>query len=169
MLFQNSSPKTCLLEYLIILTLLYPSSLWASMLTESCASSNGQMVQQWTCPNTGKVRTGDFCVTQDADARPMVFNGCTSSVGNYGEVFFMACVYHDFCYHHEPNSSGLVKDDCDKQFLQDMLKICRSEQPENSDCVSSAKWMYRGVEFFGDSSWQCSKESARYPRSPKST
>lgn len=134
-------------------------------LHKQCSMAGGTIVHEWVCPNSGSVRTSDFCVISDGQNNHMIFNGCSGSIGNYDKVFFQACVYHDFCYHHEPISHGLNKEDCDQNFLKDMVAICRSEQIGDSDCESTALWFYRAVKYFGQSAWNCSKEFANYPRS----
>lgn len=132
-------------------------------LAGKCSMFGGDLIHQWICPQSGKVRNEDHCLVYDAYSNPMVFNGCSGSFGNYGEVFFQACVYHDFCYHHEPTSNGYSKEDCDSKFLLDMMDICKYEQADDHDCEGSAKWFYRAVDFFGGSSWDCSKQPASYP------
>lgn len=133
-------------------------------LAQQCWRMGGEMIQQWACSNSSKVRNDNFCRVYDNERRPMIFNGCSWSFGDYGKVFFQACVYHDFCYHHEPTSNGYSKDDCDNKFLLDMIDICRYQKAQDKSCESSARWFYRAVYLFGGSSWACSKEQANYPR-----
>lgn len=128
-----------------------------------CQQAGGVILDQWTCPKSGKVRKTKNCLVLDHNSKEMIFNGCSASIGNYGEVFYKACVYHDLCYHHEPTTHGLNKTDCDRQFLTDMIAICKNEAPEDTNCNSNANLFFKAVDIFGGSAWSCSKELADYP------
>ena len=135
------------------------ASINANSLKDSCLKDGGQMVNSLTCPTSGKVRTGQFCVVEE----DLFYNGCNfSQISEFGNVFFPACRLHDHCYHHEPASSGLSKKQCDKRFLSNMNKICEGRKDEKR-CKSRASLFYRAVRFFGKKSWKCSNVDANYP------
>src|SRR4051812_6621247 len=91
-----------------------------AQLQEFCAKNNGELLQSWTCPNSGKIRTDSFCKLKTALGEQFT-NGCTGTFGGVGKQFFGACVVHDFCYHNEPAVSGRSKAACDKRFLENMF------------------------------------------------
>lgn len=133
------------------------------ILTKTCQELNGNIVYNWKCPYSGDLRTQAHCMVLDDESRPMYFNGCSGAIGNYGTIFFQACVYHDLCYHHEPASTGLQREDCDSKFYNNMFEICEKQYPHDSNCKSSARWFYNAVATFGKNAWICSKEKANYP------
>jgi len=150
------------LVLLLITSLGCPGFAFNSFLVQKCKEMHGQIVNHWTCPYSGDERNDMHCVIRDNESRPMYFNGCSYSYGNYGEVFFQACVYHDLCYHHEPVSSGLKKEDCDSRFYNNMFAIC-DRRPKDTGCADAARWFYSAVASFGGTPWICSKEKANYP------
>jgi len=124
----------------------------ASQTQKLCQDLGGKMVNKLQCP-------------QSKDNRPLVyFNGCTKSVGEYGSVFFKACLKHDFCYHHEPATNGYSKKHCDKQFYVDMLNTCVQEEDFSNviSCSAMALGFYQAVKFGGDNSWECSNSNFDY-------
>jgi len=132
-------------------------------LIKKCKEIHGEIVNHWTCPYSGDERDDVHCMVKDNEKRPMYFNGCTGAFGKYSEVFFPACVYHDLCYHHEPTSNNLQREDCDSKFYNNMFKICDT-RPKDDDCADAARWYYNAVATFGKNAWICSKEKANYPR-----
>lgn len=129
-----------------------------------CAKSGGKMIDQLNCPTSGAVRKGPWCESKDSAGNEMFTNGCDYSFGSYGDLFFRACVLHDYCYHHEPVSNGLSRDACNKKLLTDMYEICQIEGRTDEHCHTAAKIFYEAVTFFGGKAWKCSKVEANYPR-----
>lgn len=139
-----------------------PITVSADQTTRLCKNSDGSMISQLQCPSSKKIRDGQFCVIQD---RPLVyFNGCTKSIGEYGDTFYNPCLKHDFCYHHEPATNGLSKKDCDSQFYDDMLDVCNAKDSMKDflSCSGVAWAFYRGVQVGGKKSWQCSNSKFDY-------
>ncbi len=132
-------------------------------LFKACQKLNGNIVYNWICPNSGDQRRHAHCMIHDDETRPMYFNGCSGTVGYYGAIFFQACVYHDLCYHHEPASTGLQREDCDSKFYNNMFEICEKQFPHDSKCKGRARLFYNAVATFGETAWICSKEKANYP------
>jgi hypothetical protein len=127
------------------------------LVIEACTEDNGEMVNTITCPNSGKVRTGNFCALGN-----MFYNGCSVDVPEYGKFFFNSCVIHDHCYHHEPSSNGKSKRDCDTKFLAHLETQCKNH-PNRADCTRMAKRFYQAVALFGNSAWSCSDTQTNYP------
>lgn len=148
-----------LITSILFLTTLYSYADDDIALRQSCLRDGGKMVDQVICPTSGKVRKGHFCVVKDK----MFYNGCTSSIGDYGTIFFQACKLHDYCYHHEPATSGLEKEECDRRFYENMLKICQNKF-EFFSCETYAYGFYQAVSNFGSGSWSCSNVEANYPQ-----
>ncbi|MFN3453979.1 MAG: phospholipase A2 [Pseudobdellovibrio sp.] len=153
------------MKYLIISFVVLLSFNLASaneLLQNYCQQTGGQYINEWTCPNSKKVRDGGFCVQTNFQGKSLVFNGCTGAPSGYGERFFRACMIHDFCYHNEPAVSGKSKEECDSDLLNNMRKVC--EQTGGSlGCRSAARAFYMAVSSGGNSSWQCEKNNAVYP------
>jgi hypothetical protein len=157
-------PKTVRIDMKLILFFLFTMNsaygTASSSLEKFCTKQKGVIKTQWTCPQSGEEREGQFCEFLGPDEKVQVVNGCTRSIGNYGELFFNACVAHDLCYHNEPQSSDLTKRQCDQKFLADMLKVCMDQN--STSCKWVAKGFFEVVEEFGDQSWQCSKNKTDY-------
>lgn len=136
----------------------------SDLLVQKCNEMNGELVNKWTCPASGRRRSGDMCHALDENNVSMYFDGCSGSFDNYGDVFFNACVTHDLCYHHEPASNGLTKIECDNQFYYNMENICKMTRAGDQPCLKAAQAFYSAVAIFGGTSWMCSKEKANYPR-----
>ena len=143
----------------IILSLLVYTYSFAStsQLQKSCDSFGGQMTSKIQCLTSGKSRDGQFCILKRAsNNKPEVFfNGCTKSLGGYGEVFHEACIEHDLCYHQPFGASELTKQDCDSLFYQDMLEICKGDTTGIKGCNAMAYTFYSAVFYFGKKSWKC--------------
>lgn len=150
-----------LLLYLIIT--LASTAYSAESLKAYCALNGGRLLDQWTCPASGKVRTGSYCVLKNDQEQDLVFNGCTGIDGSYGDLFFKACTLHDFCYHHEPVTSGKSKEECDSKFLKDSLATCNTQGDGRKRCKAMAYSFYLAVKAGGSKSWNCSKIPAQHP------
>jgi hypothetical protein len=162
------------MRFLIINTSLIGILLFTSLslaenvyLEDYCKKMNGTIINEWHCPASGVVRKDEFCSAMNADAQPLIFNGCNSdNQDGYRIRFFKACVIHDLCYHNEPAVSSKTKAACDEMFLDNMLQICKEDSRDAQKallCKTFAKSYYKAVVKKGKPSWECSKESARYP------
>lgn len=147
-----------------VASLLVTSSAWADrILRDYCLQTGGEVVQEWTCPATGSLKTGEACKQRNADGGVMYFNGCSAPEGKYKDLFFRACIIHDLCYHHEPQTNGKSKIDCDDDFLKNMKKICKKTNPLSLECGIAAQTFYAAVASAGDTAFRCSKENVQYP------
>ncbi len=151
-------------KYVLILFILASVSIQAETksLADACKKLGGEIVNSLLCPKSKKNRDGEFCVISN---RPLVyFNGCTKSVGDYGDTFFKACLKHDFCYHHEPATNGLSKKNCDNNFYSDMLSVCMKNDKLSDfiSCRSIAWGFYQAVKVGGKKSWECSNSVFDY-------
>jgi len=138
-----------------------------TLLEQTCREDGGELVNQIRCSNSKKTRQGQFCQLHDkVNKTKMFFNGCTSSVPGFDDLFFKACYYHDHCYHHEPVTSGMSKRDCDQQLKTQLYDVCESigtSMKRGYTCDYVVNVTYYAVKFGGESSWQCSKTKADYP------
>lgn len=132
-------------------------------LADYCSQTGGEVVPGWTCPATGVVKNGNICKRNNYAGQTMYFNGCSAPDGKYKTLFFKACIIHDLCYHHEPQTNGKSKIDCDNQFLANMKKICRTTNPFSFECGAAAQTFYAAVESAGEAAFMCSKENVDYP------
>lgn len=132
-------------------------------LVDYCLQTGGEVVQQWTCPATGSIRTGEACKQTNSLGQVMYFNGCSAPEGKYKTLFFRACIIHDLCYHHEPTTNNKSKSNCDDQFLANMKKICKTTGILNFECGLVAQTFYTAVVKGGDVAFSCSKENVQYP------
>lgn len=132
-----------------------------------CEKNGGKFISQLTCEESGRVRKEEFCHYQNADQQSLYFNGCNSdNQDGYRIYFFKACLIHDFCYHNEPRVSGKTRKDCDKEFKENMLDICKTDARNGNKhfmCKTMANAYYRAVRLGGEESWRCMKSSFRYP------
>ena len=55
----------------------------------------------------------------------------------WGEVFYLAGVMHDHCYHHNPVTHGRSRSFCDNAFLYDMYYICNANYNDNGRILAS--------------------------------
>lgn len=127
------------------------------LLERACHADGGQIVESLTCPQSKVERVGGFCILENNS----FYNGCSASIGGYGDIFFAACRVHDFCYHHEPASYGKQKSTCDKEFYQNMQEICQNRNDLNY-CYYYANLFYYAVDKRGQKSWDCSNSEADY-------
>lgn len=148
--------------FCLILTL-SPFAHSSESLKAYCNLNDGQLIDQWTCPSSNEVRKESFCVLKNEQNQELVFNGCTGIKGSYGDLFFKACTLHDFCYHHEPSTSGKSKQQCDNKFLKDTLATCEELSDGKKRCKAMAYSFYLAVRAAGSKSWNCSKLPAQYP------
>jgi len=145
-----------LLVFVFLLILTNGSLGWSDdeQTRQFCHSIGGEIVDGMICPANGDFWHGIRC---QISADPLVFfNGCSSGVSPYGEVFFSACVNHDLCYHHEPASTGMSRKDCDEEFLENMRNICQMEEENGKGCHWAALAYYGFVRLGGQSSFECS-------------
>lgn len=147
--------KIILLGSLLTLTVVRADEI--KLLKESCRLDGGKIVQRIVCPQSKVLREDTFCKIENGQ----FYNGCTSSIFGYGEVFFEACKSHDNCYHHEPATNGLSKEDCDEKFYDDMMQVCQSNFFYLS-CENIAYSFYSAVKYLGDKSWNCSNSYVDY-------
>jgi len=149
----------------ILLCILFLTSVSAETLSEICQRMNGELLNEWQCPTSGKLRKGLFCRVEDPLKRSLVTNGCTGAnfgpIKPYASVFLKSCIKHDLCYHHEPTTTGLSKSDCDKNFLIHVTQDCNGVENQK-ECLEWAQRFYLVVTKFGERSWSCSKEEADY-------
>lgn len=154
--------------YLMASTIFFSDLAFASTndvyLEQLCTKQGGEIVSGWTCPHSGRQRSGFYCRVKNSRGAEQVYNGCTGTVGSVGQQFFPACVLHDLCYHNEPGVSGKSKTDCDQEFYENMKKICRSTSNSYS-CQSLAWTFFQTVARVGNASWNCSKNSVPYVNS----
>lgn len=148
----------------ILFTSLVSTSFADKQLTDYCKLTGGQIISSWTCPVTGYQKTGDTCKQTNSAGQSLYFNGCSAPDSKYKNLFFKACIIHDFCYHHEPQTTGKSKKNCDDQFLENMKKICKTSKPLSLDCGFAAQAFYLAVDQGGDKSFMCSKEKVPYPQ-----
>ncbi len=154
-------------QFLLVLTVIFQISVGFAagaetlLLFDLCDRQGGKIVENWTCPNSGKVRSGYFCHVQNKDGQEQIYNGCTNSIGGGGTKFFQACVIHDLCYHNEPRVSGRTKEQCDQNFYHQMKTICDQDQ-DSGNCKALAWTFYQAVSHFGSSSWSCAKNAVPY-------
>lgn len=138
-------------------------------LQDYCEKIGGEFIAEFTCPETGKVRKEEFCRFTTVDQQSLYFNGCNSdNQDGYRIYFFKACLVHDSCYHNEPKVSGKSRAECDEDFKNDMLKICKQDERKGNKhfmCKSMARMYYSAVRLKGEESWRCMKNSVRYPTS----
>jgi hypothetical protein len=139
------------------------SALADQQLVQYCIQTGGEIVQEWTCPATGNIKTGESCKQISADGKSMYFNGCSAPEGKYKTLFFKACIVHDLCYHHEPTTHNKQKADCDNDFLGNMKKICKTTMPFSLECGIVAQSFYAAVDNAGEPAFTCSKENVNYP------
>lgn len=137
----------------------------ASDIKSDCYHLGGEIVSQIVCPQSERVRRGQFCVLND---EPLVFfNGCTGGVGRYKKIFYKSCFRHDNCYHHEPATYNLTKKQCDDKFHDSMVLACVvsvSGAKEFAACRAAAWTFYQAVRVGGNRSWECSNSKFNYRR-----
>ncbi|MCM2352671.1 MAG: phospholipase A2 [Pseudobdellovibrio sp.] len=140
------------------------STTWADQqLVDYCVKTGGEVVQEWTCPATGNLKSGETCKQTNSLGQVMYFNGCSAPEGKYKTLFFKACIIHDLCYHHEPTTNNKSKADCDNQFFTNMKKICKTTGVLNFECSLAAQTFYTAVVKGGEAAFNCSKENVQYP------
>ena len=89
-------------------------------------------------------------------------NGCGAENGinvpdnwHFGS-FKDACDAHDICY----GTCGNDRKDCDKQFLEDMLSVCRDKKVFSGDCHMMARVYYRVVRWRGRGAYESAQDDA---------
>lgn len=96
---------------------------------------------------------------------PWLLELASDSFSHYKSEFHDACVQHDFCYRHGTRSYGHTRDDCDREFLDNMLAACpppaRSVLGKTLDmlddgptsrreCISTAQTFHSAIRRFGE-------------------
>lgn len=152
------------LALFVAITAVTAAALADQQLVNYCVKTGGEVVQQWTCPATGSIKSGEACKQTNSQGQVMYFNGCSAPEGKYKTLFFKACIIHDLCYHHEPATNNKSKADCDNQFFTNMKKICKTTGVLNIECGLAAQTFYTAVVKGGDTAFSCSKENVQYPQ-----
>lgn len=81
-----------------------------------------------------------------------------------------ACVLHDHCYHHNPVTYGLSREDCDREFKAEMLQICDRRYPParsrrwHRRCRRAARRMAFAVSIASGRHYRYSNYRAEYLR-----
>ncbi len=73
---------------------------------------------------------------------PLLVVLASESDAHYKDAFHDACVQHDYCYRHGHRSYGHARNDCDEEFLRNMLTTC----PEPAEGM-----LKKTFELFSDS------------------
>lgn len=149
------------MKILLLFCVISAQAFGGSHLNSYCEKLQGEIVSELQCPKSGLKLHWDFCVTKDPQNRPLFFDGCTGPSGGHAELFYPACIQHDYCYHHEPASNNLRQLDCDRKFLETALKSCSRAQDLNK-CKRWAHVMYRGIRGFGKLAFNCANYEAQY-------
>jgi hypothetical protein len=152
------------MRFFLLICLLLPLSLTVKAnrrLKTHCAQVGGTVVQELTCPKSKLKLSWKFCLTEDQNGRPLFFDGCTGPSGGHTDLFYPACIQHDYCYHHEPATHGYQQVDCDQQFLKEALNLC-AQANDQKKCRAWAKAMYRALRSFGKIAFNCADYEADY-------
>lgn len=126
-----------------------------------CDQAGGVVIDKFQCPKSKLNLKWNFCFTKSPAGAPLFFDGCTGPSGGHTELFYPACIKHDYCYHHEPATNGLSRSDCDKQFLNNALDLCVGA-PDQEKCRLWAQAMYKALVGFGDIAFNCANYKADY-------
>lgn len=146
----------------LLIFILFSSPLFAGeILGQYCDDLGGVVVDKFQCPKSKLVLRWDFCIAKNREGKQIFFDGCTGPSGGHKELFYPACIMHDFCYHHEPLTSGLSRRDCDLGFLKNALTLCQGAENINK-CQSWARIMFKGLRGAGGIAFNCSKTKALY-------
>lgn len=137
------------------------SSFGEDLLQKHCNEMGGTVVNSFQCPKSKLTLKWNFCLLQNHKGEELFFDGCTGPSGGHTELFYTACIKHDFCYHHEPLTSGLGRKACDEEFLKNTLDACPAA-PEPEKCRQWARAMYKALRGFGEVAFNCSKSKAEY-------
>jgi hypothetical protein len=85
----------------------------------------------------------------------------SSDYAEQAEKYHPACVTHDFCYRHGFATYGLVREQCDAEFLQDMKQACagygglgRLDVEQYGICQLAASQTYEAVRRKGEPSFR---------------
>lgn len=139
-----------------------PESTRPPLLEKYCKIINGTIFSKWNCPHSPEKKVGWYCKVKNEQKQDLIFNGCSRVTGKYADLFFKACVHHDFCYHSDDKFSGKDKNACDLQLLADANQICRQHNGNKILCYSGAYLFYKAVQLEGSQAWSCSKTKAKY-------
>lgn len=105
---------------------------------------------------------------------PLLVSLASDVYDHYRRHFYDACAQHDYCYRHGYRTYGLDRDDCDAEFLDNMIKTCPAPSrfalgeildamsvDSRGTCLSTARDFhtivrrYGGDEFHSDTSTVC--------------
>lgn len=147
------------LRILILLLLvssfdLHAASPKGDYLKKYCDNLGGKIVNRYKCPDTGLIIPFKYCVFKNELDETLFFDGCTGPSGGNIKRFIPHCINHDFCYHHEPITSGKDQRKCDLEFRDGMIESCK-DAPKKKSCVRWAKTMYSAVKAFGKLGYLC--------------
>ena len=105
---------------------------------------------------------------------PFLVSVISEEHGHYREAFYTACEQHDYCYRHGARTYGLDRDDCDAEFLDNMLDICPAESTSvfgsivdmmsddvnsRSVCLQVADDFHRAARTYGEKHFQANTDS----------
>jgi len=83
--------------------------------------------------------------------------GAIGDTALFDYVFGTACKRHDECY----GTCGNSKQQCDEQFLQDLITSCRAQSPsKRAECFEKASFYYNLVKIFGDAFYITAQKKA---------
>ncbi len=86
----------------------------------------------------------------------------------YNRLFWQAGVLHDNCYHNNPITYGLTREDCDERFIEDLMTSCLYHQNAGFDwfkksvCQTYATLMYGMVRKHGGENFDGVNLEAQY-------
>ena len=134
----------------------------ASLLKDHCQLVDGVILSSYQCPKSKIKLPLATCEYINNYQEKLFFNGCSGPSGGYEKQFYVSCIEHDLCYHHEPATNGLTQKECDIKFYQKMLNACKSGVTNRKHCEKWAKRLYRAVRLIGGIAYRCSNQYANY-------
>ncbi|MFK7888826.1 MAG: hypothetical protein AB8G16_18360 [Gammaproteobacteria bacterium] len=120
---------------------------------------------------------------------PWLIKLTSDTTSHYMTEFHDACVQHDFCYRHGARSYGHTRDDCDAEFLDNMLATCPApargvisktldlldDAPTSRRvCLDTAQGFHSAIRHFGekhflsDQSTYCEYDGPPFANAPSS-
>lgn len=141
---------------ILFLWILIAPTLNANPLQDFCLKEEGAYVKGFTCPQSRIRLFHEVCYFESETQDLLFTDGCTGPNGGFGDDFFLSCVKHDLCYHHEPATNGKDRKFCDDQFRENLLENCKSVDAERrSSCELWAKIMSGAVRTVGGIAFRC--------------
>ena len=149
---------------MLLFALLISLSAHADQLDDLCKERGGKIFKKYTCPKSGLKLPIKTCEYKNQDGDIQFVNGCSGPSGGHGEVFFMACIQHDLCYHHEPSTNGLSRKQCDQLMLEIATESCMTDPrvKDRKKCRGWAKTMYNALRVVGGIAYHCEDSPANY-------